>query len=79
MTTLDLMIAIIGGLALIMAGWGTAKGVAWSRLKEVEARMDRLERELEGEYAYSRMLVDHIYRGLPPPPPPRPTRAAETA
>ena len=76
MSTLDLVIAIIGGLALIMAGWGTAKGVAWSRLKDVEARMDRLEGDLEAEYAYSRMLIDHIYRGLPPPPPARPVRDA---
>jgi len=30
--------------------------------------------ELELERAYTRELIDHIYRGAPPPPPARPVR-----
>ena len=32
--------------------------------------------DLEIEREYSRVLIDHIYRGAPPPPPPRPVRTA---
>ncbi len=35
--------------------------------------------DLEDERTYNRMLMDHIYRGSPPPPPPRPPRSARTA
>jgi transposase len=42
--------------------------------RDLVPRVERLERDLEDERAYSRLLVDHIYRGNPPPPPPRPVR-----
>lgn len=43
-----------------------------SRVEGLTTRADQVLRELEAERAYSRILVDHIYRGAPPPPPPRP-------
>lgn len=40
----------------------------------VTQRADALLDELERERAYSRALIDHIYRQAPPPPPERPAR-----
>lgn len=52
-------------------------------LRSEVARLTNLVRDqgtdLEEERSYSRVLVDHIYQGSPPPPPPRPPRTARTA
>jgi len=55
-------------------------------LRDVRTEMTRLTNlvrdqgaDLEDERTYNRALVDHIYRGSPPPPPPRPPRSARTA
>jgi len=57
-----------------------------AELRDVRAEMARLTTlvrnqgdDLEDERTYNRMLMDHIYRGSPPPPPPRPPRSARTA
>jgi len=54
-----------------------------SGLRSEVSRLTTLVREqaadIDYEHAYNRALVDHIYRGSPPPPPPRPPRSARTA
>lgn len=43
-------------------------------MMQLRARLSAIEREYEIERDWNRMLVDHIFRGKPPPPPARPTR-----
>lgn len=42
-------------------------------LAALTTRVSRIELEYDTERYWNRMLVDHIYKGLPPPPPKRPT------
>lgn len=41
------------------------------RVESLEHRQATTEDELRAERDYSRVLVDHIYKQLPPPPPKR--------
>lgn len=43
-------------------------------MRELRARMSHIEIEQALDQQWARALVDHIYRGSPPPPPARPTR-----
>ena len=70
--TPDIIVAAIAALAVVGASWATSRGAAWARVRDVEARMDRLELALGAERDYSQVLRDHIYKGLGPPPPARP-------
>lgn len=43
-----------------------------ARIKDLEKERDTWHRRYDEEQDYTRILVDHIYRGAEPPPPPRP-------
>lgn len=43
-------------------------------MSDLRKRMSHIEVEHQLDQLWARQLVDHIYRGSPPPPPPRPTR-----
>lgn len=73
---INLAVAIVGGLALIIAGYGGGRvgnrTATYQRMAALETRVDSLERDREADRDYIGVLKGHIWAGLPPPPPPRP-------
>ncbi|HEY9409316.1 MAG TPA: hypothetical protein VIQ30_22715 [Pseudonocardia sp.] len=76
-------VAVIGAVAGLagsfLTWWATRRTTRQARqaaengrLAAVETRVDLLETKNAILWRYSRDLVDHIYRRLPPPPPPWP-------
>jgi len=74
---MDTAVAIIGTVVgVVGAAFGalvkfrtTSRGTDHTRIQALEDRVDKLERINRDLWTYNRQLVDHIYRGKPPPPP----------
>jgi len=70
-----LLTTIVGALAASGA-WITARVAGrngkYSRIKDLETRVDLVERRNALLWNYNRQLIDHIYQGTAPPPPPMP-------
>jgi hypothetical protein len=67
MTALLTLLGTLGTAALV---WLTAaQARTWKRLSRAEATHHAL-------WLYTRILIDHIYRGGDPPPPPPPAHIA---
>jgi hypothetical protein len=60
------IVAVIGALAAMIAA---AIAVVESRKAREASRVDKLQRDNALLYLWNRQLVDHIYRGAPPPAP----------
>lgn len=60
------IVAIITTIGAVLAG---TIATGSTLLIHHSKRITRLERRDRAWWLYSRSLVDHIYRGLPPPPP----------
>lgn len=58
--------AIITAIGVVLAA---AIAAVAGVLVHHSKRMSRMEQREKSYWLYTRQLVDHIYRGLPPPPP----------
>lgn len=72
----DWLITIIssgftGGAAWFLARI-TGQNSKYSRIKDLETRVDLVEKRNVLLWNYNRQLVNHIYEGKEPPPPPMP-------
>ena len=50
----------------------TGKNAGYSRIRDLETRVDLVEKRNILLWNYNRSLIDHIYEGKPPPPPAMP-------
>lgn len=70
-----LITTIVGALAASGA-WFTARVTGqngkYSRIRDLEQRVDLVEKRNVLLWNYNRELVNHIYEGKQPPPPPMP-------
>lgn len=68
--TLNALLPVLGVLGVAALAWLTAaQARTWRRLQRAEATH-------HGLWLYTRILIDHIYRGEDPPPPPPPGHIA---
>ena len=72
----DWLIITIAALITAGGGWLTARVTGqnskYSRIKDLETRVDLMEKRNVLLWNYNRQLIDHIYEGKRPPPPPMP-------
>lgn len=70
------LITVIVGVIAVSGGWFTARVTGqnskYSRIKDLETRVDLVEKRNVLLWNYNRLLIDHIYEGKKPPPPPMP-------
>ena len=50
----------------------SARSGSYGRIRDLEERVDLVERRNQILWNYNRLLIDHIYNGSPPPPPAMP-------
>ena len=50
----------------------TGKNAGYSRIRDLETRVDLVEKRNILLWNYNRVLIDHIYESKPPPPPAMP-------
>lgn len=76
METVDIVVASLGGLALIAVGFiGAAtprRAATWQRMGKLEERLSAFEIHRESDLDYIAILKHHIWQEEPPPPPGRP-------
>jgi len=72
----DWLITVIVGVIAVSGGWFTARvtgqNAKYSRIRDLEARVDLVEKRNVLQWNYNRTLINHIYEGKPPPPPAMP-------
>lgn len=67
-----LIVALFAALAAWFTARVTARTSEYSRIKDLESRVDLVEKRNVLLWNYNRLLIDHIYEGKQPPPPPMP-------
>jgi len=71
------LITTIVGFLAASGAWITARVAGrngkYSRIKDLENRVDLVEKRNALLWNYNRQLIDHIYQGIEPPPPPMPS------
>ena len=70
------LITVIAATATGSGAWLTArmtgKNTKYSRIRDLETRVDMVEKRNILLWNYNRRLIDHIYQSAPPPPPAMP-------
>ena len=70
------IIPVVVGVLAASGAWVSArmsgKGMKYTRLRDLETRIDLVEKRNVLLWNYNRLLVDHIYENKPPPPPEMP-------
>lgn len=69
---LTIAVAVIAASGAWITARMTGRTGEYGRIRDLENRVDSLEKRNTILWNYNRELVDHIYRGEPPPPPPLP-------
>ncbi|WP_104127997.1 hypothetical protein [Cryobacterium sp. Y57] len=67
-----LLTAIVAAIAASGAWFTsrvTGRAGSYGRIRDLEGRVDLVERRNQILWNYNRQLIDHIYQGSPPPPP----------
>lgn len=72
----DWLVTVIVAAIVASGTWATARVTmrsgAYARIRQLESRVDNVEKRNVLLWNYNRALVNHIYEGKPPPPPPMP-------
>jgi len=70
------LITVIISAFAASGAWFTARVTgrtgSYGRIRDLEGRVDLVERRNQILWNYNRQLIDHIYQGTPPPPPAMP-------
>jgi len=66
------VVAVIAASGSWLAARISARSGSYGRIRDLEERVDLVERRNQILWNYNRQLIDHIYQGTPPPPPPMP-------
>ena len=66
------VIAIIAASGAWFTARVSGRTGSYGRIKDLEGRVDLVERRNQILWNYNRQLINHIYDGSPPPPPEMP-------
>jgi len=66
------VIAVIAASGAWFTARISARSGSYERIRDLEERVDLVERRNQILWNYNRQLINHIYDGTPPPPPPMP-------
>ena len=69
---ITVIVATITGSGAWFTARMTGKNAGYSRIRDLETRVDLVEKRNILLWNYNRRLIDHIYQGAPPPPPAMP-------
>lgn len=69
---ITLVVAVLAASGAWFTARITGQNAKYSRIRDLETRVDLVEKRNVLLWNYNRLLVDHIYEGKRPPPPAMP-------